>query len=384
MTTTEIQSGWRFCELGDVITLQRGHDLPERNRRDGAVPIVSSSGPTGLHNETKARGPGVVTGRYGTLGEVFYVEDDYWPLNTTLYVKDFKGNNPRFVAYFLKTMNLERFNGAGAVPGLNRNHLHKLRIRFPANTNIQEEIVAHLSHFDSLIETNRRRLALLEEAAQQLYNEWFVRLRFPGHADTDIVDGLPKGWDRVPVSAICTVGRGASPRPINNYMGGSVPWFKIADATASESPFVLSTKELVTEDGAAKSVFLPVGELILSNSATCGIPYFLGVSGCIHDGWLYFKGLNRVSKHFLYCYLHAKQREIVLGIGDGSTQKNLNTTYIGKQTLLLPKDNHLVDKMSALLAPMFNQVFVLARHNQQLSEARDLLLPRLMSGEIHV
>lgn len=103
---TQLPPGWKSCELGEIITLQRGHDLPKRERKEGSVPIVSSSGITGFHNESKSVGPGVVTGRYGTLGEVFYIEQNYWPLNTTLYVRDFKGNDPRFVSYFLQTLDL--------------------------------------------------------------------------------------------------------------------------------------------------------------------------------------------------------------------------------------------------------------------------------------
>jgi type I restriction enzyme S subunit len=95
---------WRACRLGDFITLKRGHDLPDTQRQDGDVPVVSSSGIPGYHNEPKAEAPGVVTGRYGTLGEVFYLDQDYWPLNTALYVTDFKGNHPRFVAYFLENV----------------------------------------------------------------------------------------------------------------------------------------------------------------------------------------------------------------------------------------------------------------------------------------
>ena len=89
---------WRDCTLGDVITLKRGHDLPEKKRVVGPVPVVSSSGITGCHNEAKVDPPGVVTGRYGTIGEVFFIEEPYWPLNTALYVIDFKGNVPRFIA----------------------------------------------------------------------------------------------------------------------------------------------------------------------------------------------------------------------------------------------------------------------------------------------
>src|SRR6266849_902737 len=123
---------WRKTTLGEVIELKRGYDLPQQHRRPGRFPLVSSSGVTDHLSESKVKGPGVVTGRYGTLGQVFYVEGDFWPLNTTLYVRDFKGNDPRFISYFLRTLNLARQNTAGAVPGLNRNALHLLPVCLPS------------------------------------------------------------------------------------------------------------------------------------------------------------------------------------------------------------------------------------------------------------
>jgi type I restriction enzyme S subunit len=199
-----------------------------------------------------------------------------------------------------------------------------------------------------------------------------------------MIDGVPEGWQRVSISTVCTVGRGGSPRPIQAYMDGTVPWFKIGDATASNSPFVLVTKEKLIEDGIKKSVLLPPHELILSNSATCGVPYFTGVSGCIHDGWFYFKNLRRISKWFLYCCLYEKQQEILMGIGDGATQKNLNTEYVGQQVMLLPDSGPLLDDFSDFVEPLFAQIFNLAQAIISLQKARDLLLPRLMSGEIAV
>ena len=108
----------------DVIKLQRGHDSPARLRRNGAVPVVSSSGVTGRHTEAKAEPPGVVTGRYGTIGEVFFLEEPYWPLNTALYVVDFKDNDPRFVSYLLRNTLRNYRTEKAAVPGVDRNVLH--------------------------------------------------------------------------------------------------------------------------------------------------------------------------------------------------------------------------------------------------------------------
>ena len=190
------------CRLGDFVILQRGHDLPESHARPADVPVVSSSGITGRHNALKANAPGVVTGRYGTLGEVFYVEEDYWPLNTALYVTDFKGGHPRFVAYFLRNVLQNYQSDKAAVPGINRNVLHELRIRVPGSAT-QERIVDFLSAYDDLIENSRRRMALLEEPAKQLYEEWFVRLRFPGFEHTETADGVPRGWERKTLRQLC-------------------------------------------------------------------------------------------------------------------------------------------------------------------------------------
>jgi type I restriction enzyme S subunit len=190
---------WHECTLGDVVKLQRGHDLPERGRVDGPVPIVSSSGITGRHNVAKADPPGVVTGRYGTIGEVFFVDKPYWPLNTALYVVDFKENDPRFTAYLLRNLLKNHKSEKAAVPGVDRNVLHLLKVRTTERRQ-QERVVSVLSAYDDLIENNRRRIALLEEAARMLYREWFVHFRFPGHEHVKIIDGLPEGLERLSAS----------------------------------------------------------------------------------------------------------------------------------------------------------------------------------------
>jgi type I restriction enzyme S subunit len=98
------------------------------------VPIVSSSGVTGYHAKIGVKGPGVITGRYGTIGEVFYLKEDYWPLNATLWVKDFHGNDPRFASYLLRTIDFESCSDKSTVPGINRNDVHRIRVRLPQRT----------------------------------------------------------------------------------------------------------------------------------------------------------------------------------------------------------------------------------------------------------
>ena len=160
--------------LGDFVTLQRGHDLPTEQRSEGKVPILGSFGITGWHNEAKAKGPGVTVGRSGgSIGVVSYTEDDYWPLNTALYVKDFHGNHERFAYYFLQTLNLAQYNSGSAQPSLNRNHIHPMPIFVP-EVEQQKAIADALGALDDKIELNRQINATLESMAQALFKSWFV------------------------------------------------------------------------------------------------------------------------------------------------------------------------------------------------------------------
>ena len=195
MTTYLGAKHWKPAVLQDLVFLQRGFDITKAHQKAGDVPVFSSAGLSSWHNTPKAQGPGVIIGRKGTLGSVHYSNGDYWPHDTTLWSKSLQGNSARYVYYALKCLGLERFNVGGANPTLNRNHVHGLPIYIPERS-LQDDIASILSAYDNLIENNRRRIALLEEAARLLYREWFVRFRFPGHEHVKIIDGLPEGWER--------------------------------------------------------------------------------------------------------------------------------------------------------------------------------------------
>jgi type I restriction enzyme S subunit len=131
-------SGWEFTKLGNVAELQRGFDLPHEKRLEGSVPIISSGGLTGFHNESKVKGPGVVTGRYGSIGDVFFVEKDFWPLNTSLWVKDFHGNDEKYIFYLLSKFDFHKFSDKTGVPGINRNDLHTIKVVVPPSPRTKE------------------------------------------------------------------------------------------------------------------------------------------------------------------------------------------------------------------------------------------------------
>lgn len=133
-----IPKGWEVGMLQDLLILQRGFDLPASDRKEGTFPIIAASGPAGLHDQAMVKAPGVVTGRSGVLGKVFLVLENYWPLNTTLWVKEFRRASPLYAFHLLKTFDFSIFNAGSAVPTLNRNHIHGLRQLVPANGCVSE------------------------------------------------------------------------------------------------------------------------------------------------------------------------------------------------------------------------------------------------------
>lgn len=165
--------------LGDVVNFKRGYDLPASARRPGPYPVISSAGISGCHDEYKVSGEGIVTGRYGTLGEMHYYNGDYWPHNTALYVTDFKGNIPKYVYYLLSCLGHLNTGDKSAVPGINRNDLHELMIPLIAGRAEQQKIAGVLSALDAKIDLNNRINTELEAVAKTIYDYWFVQFDYP-------------------------------------------------------------------------------------------------------------------------------------------------------------------------------------------------------------
>lgn len=162
---------WKYCALGDVMTLQRGFDITEKQTADGKIPIISSSGITGYHNKFMAKGPGVITGRKGTLGKVYFIENPYWPHDTTLWVKDFKGSAPLFVYYLLMKLDLKKFDAATANPTLNRNYIHPLHIVFPSFVEEQKVIANKIQVFEKSADKRIQYLSKLKKLKKGLMQD---------------------------------------------------------------------------------------------------------------------------------------------------------------------------------------------------------------------
>ena len=370
---------WTELQFKDFVTLQRGFDLPKSRMLDGVVPVLGSKSIIGFHNEAKVEAPGVVTGRSGTLGLVQYSEQSFWPHNTALWVKDFKSNSPRFVYYKLQTLNLERFNGGVSVPTLNRNVLDTLPVKIPKRT-LQDRIASILSTYDDLIENNQRRIQLLEQSAQLLYKEWFVHLRFPGHEHVTITDGVPEGWKKKPLSALCTdIRKSIHPKalpPDVPYIGlEHIPRHSITLDSWGKAAEVDSNKFRFSK-----------GDILFGKIR----PYFHKVGFALVDGITSSDAIViRPTEDRLYFYvlsLLASNEFVALAsktVREGSKMPRADWKFLLKSEFKVPS-MALLDFFNETMDTICRQLRTLALHNRKLAYSRDLLLPRLMNGEISV
>jgi type I restriction enzyme S subunit len=371
---------WRVGTIGDLVALQRGHDLVGSEQVPGEVPVVGSAGPNGFHNVAIAKGPGVTIGRSGgSIGRVTYVPTDYWPHNTCIYVTDFKGNHPRFVAYMLGRLNLAQLNSGAAQPSLNRNFVYGVQIRFPDPMQ-QAEIAAALAAFDDLIEINRRRIQLLDQSARLLYQEWFAHLRFPGHEHVPVENGVPKGWETVPLGTICTDIRDAV-KP---------------DKVEASAPYIglehIPRRSITLDDwGNAGDVQSQKFQFIEGDILFGKIrPYFHKVGFALNSGItssdaIVIRALEPHLYTFVLLLMSSDQFVAVASktVKEGSKMPRADWKFLKSHRVALPPKPLLLE-LSDICEPILAQLKVLALQSRKLREARDLLLPRLMNGEIAV
>jgi type I restriction enzyme S subunit len=279
---------WIDTTIGAQITLQRGMDITKAEQRDGSVPVISSSGISSYHDASAATGPGVVLGRKGVVGSVYFVASDYWPHDTTLWVKDFHGNEPRFIYYFFRWLapRIATMDVGSANPTLNRNHVHPIRIRWPAQVGEQRTIARILGTLDDKIELNRQMSKTLEAIAQALFKSWFVDFDpvhakaegrdtgpgksifdlFPASFEDSELGQIPKGWKAGAVDDVFNLTMGQSPPgETYNETGEGLPFFQgRADFTfrfPSRRIYCTAPTRLAKGGDTLVSVRAPVGDI---------------------------------------------------------------------------------------------------------------------------
>ena len=370
-------SGWSNVTLGDVLELKRGYDLPTAKREAGRVSIISSSGPSDFHSEAKVQGPGVITGRYGTIGQVFFTRDAFWPLNTALYVRDFKGNDPRFCYYFLKTLDWNKFNDKSGVPGVNRNDAHQEPVLLPPVTE-QREIASILGALDDKIELNRRMAATLEEMARALYRSWFVDFDpvkakaeglAPAFMDESTAalfpdrfgdDGLPDGWTMRRLGDILTLNYGKALKK-DIRQAGPFPVYGSGGSNSSHIEALVSSPTV-----------------IVGRKGTVG-SIFWSPRGCWPIDTTYY-----ASSPFPMVYaLHTLRGLPLSEMNTDAAVPGLNRENAYRLVVPFPGEA-LISAFADRAASIQEKVDTIDQEVSTLGILRDTLLPKLMSGELRV
>ncbi len=318
----------------------------------------------------------------GTLGRVGFLRNK---LNTKLTVdshvsivranKDY--TNPIFLGYnlFLRQSEIEAMaKGSTGQTELSRIDLGEMNISLPP-LEIQEKIASILSSLDDKIELNNKINQNLEQQAQAIFKSWFVDFEpFGGK--------MPEDWRIGALGEYIEIKRGGSPRPIQNFITDKgYKWLKISDVTSLQTPFIYDIKESIKESGLNKTVLLKAGTLVLSNSATPGIPKILGIDSCIHDGWLYFPE-SKFSNEYLYLLFKSIRKNLV-SLGNGSVFTNLKTDILRNYQTVLSSES-VLKNFDSIVKPIFSNIQNNTLENINLTQLRDTLLPKLMSGEIDV
>ena len=376
---------WRDDIFDNLVRLKRGHDLPNQNIVSGKFPVVASSGIKDFHNDFKASPPIVVTGRSGTLGEVQYITKKSWPLNTTLYSISFRDNLPKYVYYYLKEMHLENFNAGAGVPTLNQNHLQKLKIKIP-QLDIQKKIAAILSAYDDLIENNKKRIQILENMAEELYKEWFVRFRFPNWENTEFEKGVPRDWIVQTVNdSFAILGGGTPSKEVDEYwVDGEINWYTPSDLTRQDTLFIENSELKCNETGLSKSSakLFPAYSIMMTSRATIGVLSINTTEACTNQGFITCIPNKEFPLTYLYFWLKFAKPYLEI-LASGATFAELSRGNFKKVKLFKPNEL-LVESFENQCRLLFDEVLNLQKQNRLLSEQKDSLLPRLIAGKLSV
>lgn len=361
---------WQKAELGDFVVFNYGKGLPERDRVDGPYPVYGSAGVVDTNKNYLIEGPGIIVGRKGSIGEIYYTDKNYFPIDTVYYITKSGKYNLRFLYYLLKTIDFKSLNSDAAVPGLNRNTAYAQEVLLP-KTETQKRIADALSTYDDLIENNTKRIKILEEIAQATYREWFLYFRFPGHEKAKMIDSktefgkIPEGW------VVKNLGD-----KINIFRGKNI------------------TKNTIVE-GKIPVVAGGLGPAYFHNKANAEGPAITVSASGANAGYvnLYHEDIwasdcsyiNKTSTPFIYYYyLLLKNRQIeVTGLQRGSAQPHVYPKDLARLSVVnAPEELTCVFEEKA--NSLFSVINNLQVRNQKLRQARDLLLPKLVTGEVGV
>ena len=379
---------WSTTKIKDFCEFKYGKNLPADKRVEGQYPVYGSSAIASYHKDYLIEGPGLIIGRKGTVGKVQLSKCNFFPIDTTYYVdKSCTDENIYFLYYFFQLCGFEEMNSDAAVPGLNRNAAINLKVKLPSRQ-VQNKIAALLLAYDDLIENNLKRLKMLEEMVQVTYEEWFLRMKFPGHKNSVFNDEteLPEGWGKKSLRELTSyINRGVAPKYVEGKGVFVINQKCIREHRVNFSDSRLtSTKQKITDE----KILQPLDILVNSTgTGTLGrvAQLFTTESKSTVDTHVTIvRASQDVCPYWLGRSLEALEPFIV-NLGKGATnQQELGRHDLADIVKLNLPPQVLMEKYSEVAKPIYHTITNLLEQNIKLKDARDILLPRLITGMIDI
>jgi type I restriction enzyme S subunit len=344
-------------QKGDLVLTTRGNGV-------GKAAYFSGKPPTGLIN-----------------AQMLILRPDPIKINPKFFYYSFR--DPTFFRY------LKNFESGSAQPQLPMQNLREIEFSYPPLPT-QRKIAAVLSAYDDLIENNTRRIVILEEMAQALYREWFVHFRFPGHEAVKMVESelgpVPEGWEVRPIGEIIGVLGGGTPskKESGYWENGEITWFTPSDLTKAGTMFIAESSNQINSLGLQKSSakLFPPYSVMMTSRATIGVTAFNTTEACTNQGFITCIPNEQLSAYYIYFWI-AENLETITTVASGATFKEINKTTFRKLPVAVPKSS-VHQQFEEMVEPICKQIENLITRNTTLRRTRDLLLPRLISGEVAV
>ena len=327
----------------------------------------------------------------GSLGGSYLVKDEKLGISSSVAIFRSKGDILQlYLFYYLKSekikSEIDSIKGGVAQGFMSLSKLGSLTIYFPTSLKLQQRITTILSRYDSLIENYQKQIKLLEESAQRIYKEWFIDLHFPGHENTKIVDGVPEGWEKKKINDVCdTIGGGTPSTKVQEYYeGGNISWVTPTDITRNNSLCLLSTEKKITQEGLdhSSAKMLPEETILMTSRASVGYFGICDFEVCTNQGFISCVPFKKNFQMYLLYNLINRVEEIRIKAG-GSTYLEISKSVFRNFNIISPSDDVLKSFQYKAHKPL-DEIRYLSKQIRHLTEARDRLLPKLMSGEIEV
>lgn len=390
--------------LGELIEFQRGYDLPKSQFVEGMYPVQSSNGILGYHNEYKVKAPGITIGRRGTVGLPHLIKTDFFPHNTALFIKDFKGNNVDYIFYLLKNLKLGDKKSGSGVPTMNRNHLHPLNIKAHLDLQTQQCIAKVLSDLDAKIELNNKINQELEAMAKTLYDYWFVQFDFPNENGKpykssggkmvyheELKREIPEGWEVGTLGKNIEIERGISYKS-SEINGEGVPMINLNSFNLNGSYKVEGIKQFSGSFNKKKVV--KKGDLLIAVTDVTRNADIVGkaiiIPDIFKDEILMSMDVARISPNdkldisFLNMLFNSQPyHDFVKQFASGTLVLHLDMRCFNFFRLAIPP-KEILNKFYKLKDDIELKKGNIIKQNQELTALRDWLLPMLMNGQVTV